>query len=196
MNLADHADDLPRYRDWAPTAGDTRGLALPDRQDWIVCPCGQNRDSEPLDESNFAAAQRILTDAGAEHEVHRFGHWACGWFEIIIVHPSAAEHVAGIACRLADYPVLDENDFGERECQAESEAWESYGREEYTRAIGKDFELSSNTVEWLLYDGRAYDGLLELYGQHSPELESFGLAPDITRGELASLIRQWRKVPA
>lgn len=193
MHLSDIAEDLPRYRDWSPTQFDSKGLALPDRQDWIVCPCSQTRDSEPLDESNFAAAQRILDAAGVAYEVHRFGHWGPGWVEIIIVHPDGAECVAGIASRLASYPVLDESDYSDRETEAECEAWESYGRDEFVRVLAKEHGLQADTVDWLKYDGRAYAGLYQLYGETCREHCDFSHSPGMERGELASLIRQWRR---
>ena len=99
------------YKDYAPTPCDPKGLNLHDQQDWIVLPCGQNRDSGPLQKSNFEC---LLKDFGGESEtveVHRFGHWACGWFEIIIVHPSLAEKVEDWEEALNNYPVVDEEDY-------------------------------------------------------------------------------------
>lgn len=116
---------MQRYRDYKPTTFDQAGLVLDDRQDWIVVPCGRNRDSEVLDESNFAAALAILGGESATCEVHRFGHWACGWFEIIIVAPERETEVKAIADRLADYPLLNEDDHSRREFEAINEAWNS-----------------------------------------------------------------------
>ena len=114
-----------KYRDYKPTTFDRAGLALDDRQDWIVVPCGRNRDSETLDESNFAAALATLGGESDTCEVHRFGHWACGWFEIIIVAPERAPEVKAIAARLEDYPLLDEDDHSTREHEAINEAWDA-----------------------------------------------------------------------
>ena len=114
---------MQRYKEFRPTGFDCKGLALDDRQEWFVLPCGRNRDSGCLDESNFACALKSLGGESDDVEVHRFGHWACGWFEIIIVRPeSAAEKEArDIEAALADYVVLDESDFSEREYEAANE---------------------------------------------------------------------------
>jgi len=116
------------YAQWAPSGFDTRGLALPDRQGWLVVPTSRNRDSGCLDESNFAVAEKLLAAVdpeGEDHENHRFGHWACGWFEILIVRPGskAAAEAEGIEAGLENYPVLDDEDFSEREQEAAQLTW-------------------------------------------------------------------------
>jgi hypothetical protein len=114
---------LTQYRDYAPTTFDTQGLALPDRQDWYVAPCGTNRDAAPLQRSNWRVQQTML--AHLETEIHRFGHWACGWFEILLVAPSdaAKAELAKIADGLADYPVLSEDDYGLEALEELRETW-------------------------------------------------------------------------
>jgi hypothetical protein len=128
MEYRDHGLDLPRYADWAPTGFDTPGLNRydlncdgDDRSDWRVLPVMQTRDSGPLELSNFAAALEALGGEGPAVEVHRFGHWGPGWYEIIIVDPedeTVVEVAGGIACRLKDYPLLDEEDCSRREYEA------------------------------------------------------------------------------
>jgi hypothetical protein len=116
---------MQRYKDYAPTPHDTRGLALDDRQDWLVV-IGRNRDSDCLAESNWHAALERLGGEGDSVEVHRFGHWACGWLEIIIVAPEGPQAVEAhrIEDDLDTYPILDENDHSEREQAAAEETWE------------------------------------------------------------------------
>jgi hypothetical protein len=125
------------YSKYRPTGYDTAGLNCDDQQDWLVAPVGQNRDSDALDRSNFAVALRMLdrsvgpsdstgeVDNDGDHEVHRFGHWACGWFEIILVRPGsrAAELMADAEARLADYPILCEDHFSDVEREDADEAW-------------------------------------------------------------------------
>jgi type II secretory pathway component PulJ len=98
---------IVQYKDYAPTTFDACGL--PDRQDWYVAPCSTNRDAEPLQRSNWRVQQTML--AHLETEIHRFGHWACGWVEVLLVAPSdaAKADLAKIADSLADYPVLSED---------------------------------------------------------------------------------------
>lgn len=112
MATAIEAADLKTYREWSPTAFDARGLALAERQDWLVCPVMKTRDSDALERSNFDAFERIIAAQSGtdDHETHRFGHWGPGWFEIILVRPGSPAHkeAAELACALASYPVLDD----------------------------------------------------------------------------------------
>jgi len=89
---------MQTYSEYAPTSFDHKGLLLPDRQDWLVL-IGRNRDSECLVNSNFDCALAQLGGESDHVEVHNFGHWACGWLEIIIVKPDRPEaKIAGSAC--------------------------------------------------------------------------------------------------
>lgn len=115
---------MKTYRNWSPTSFDTSGLNLDDRQDWLVAPCGTNRDADVLTESNYHTQLTRFGD-GNDHEVHRFHHWACGWFEIVLVRPGSDAHwiADALEARLTDYPILDENDHSEREYEAACETW-------------------------------------------------------------------------
>jgi len=114
---------MQRYDSFRPTPFDHH-LPIDGREHWIVAPVTQNRDSGCLDQSNFYSALMLL---GGEQEdlveVHRFGHWELGWYEIIIVHPSLREKVEAIVARLEDYPILDDKDLSEREYAAIDKAW-------------------------------------------------------------------------
>lgn len=121
---------MKRYAQWSPATNDATGLAIPDRQDWLVAPCISTRDDCCLAESNWGILTRDVEAAdedGEDHEVHRFGYWACGWFEILLVRPDskAAEVAAGIEERLNEYAILDEEDLCEREMLARTELWET-----------------------------------------------------------------------
>jgi hypothetical protein len=111
--------------------------ALDDRQNWRVLPVSRTRDSGPLDESNFDAALRALGGEGEHVEVHRFGHWGPGWFEIILISPDAPEGVlitAGeIVSALESCSVLDEDDYREREEEIVLEAWNNMSFRERIR---------------------------------------------------------------
>jgi len=130
------------YSEFRPTGFDAKGAFLPDQQDWLVVPVSQTRDSGPFEESNFAVALKILGGESDTVEVHRFGHWGPGWFEIIIVHPDLRAAVEDIEASLENYPVLDDEDFSEREWNKASEYWVSLGtwrggREERIRICDK-----------------------------------------------------------
>lgn len=104
-----------------------------DRGDWLMC-ISRTRDSDALEESNFDAAYKLLTEDRPDWAaqvaewnetdndvrdvaIERASHWLCGWTETILVKPgSEAERLAyDIRARLEDYPVLDEEDWSERE---------------------------------------------------------------------------------
>jgi hypothetical protein len=113
---------MQTYSTFRPTGFDTHLVIRGDesREGWLVLPTTRNRDSDCLTESNFHVALAQLGGESHDVEVHRFGHWANGWFEIIIVRPDSASHLTanGIERDLEEYLVLDENDFSEREHEA------------------------------------------------------------------------------
>lgn len=129
------------YSDFVPTAFD-RNIPFRDERDtWFVAPCSQTRDSDALTRANFRALQDMLDDAGMEYEVHRFGHWGPGWFEILIVKPSddARAFLEKVAKDLDDYPVLSEEEASAEEAEEAEETWRFAGmrcRIQYVRDAG------------------------------------------------------------
>ena len=122
------------YREFRPTGFDHSGLGLPDRQDWLVAPCSQTRDSGLAEQSNWSCQAKVLEEAdpdGTDHETHSFGHWACGHFELVLVRPGsqAATEAKSLESALAYYPLLDDNDHSQREYDAQLEAIEFVGRQ-------------------------------------------------------------------
>jgi len=75
---------------------------------------GQNRDSDALEQSNFRVALRELGGEDGENViVVSENHWTVGWIEWIAIHREAIDKIEiaeGIGERLADYPILDEDD--------------------------------------------------------------------------------------
>jgi len=107
-----------KYSEFRPTTSDPSGLGLDDRQDWLVLGVSQNRDSDCLDQSNFDCALKELGGESDYVEVHRFRHWGPGWIEIILIKPTAKKTIAkaeDIERALADYPILDDEDYSRRE---------------------------------------------------------------------------------
>lgn len=143
MDYREHALELPTFQAFRPTAFDSAGLGSEGKEAWRVLPVSENRDSGPLPCSNFAAACKMLESFTEADEpsasVETFGHWGPGWFSILVVNPDCAEamEIAGeIACRLADYPVLDEEDFCEREDEVKRETWQNcYSPAERVQAL-------------------------------------------------------------
>lgn len=109
---------------------------------------GQHRDSDDLAQSNFAVG---LKELGGESEtvlVVREGHWAVGWVEWIAIHKddeAALRKADAMKERLEDYPILDEEDFSEREMESANSVWKDcYSVEErirYIREFRDQFEF-------------------------------------------------------
>ncbi len=123
---------MQKYKDWSPTSLDVAGLRTrgePDYGEWFVVPTTKTRDSEPREESDFDCSIALLEkrgdderdDDGYEDFVNlSFNHWACGWFEIILVQPDTPAFAIGedIAKWLCTGMPIDENDLMQRESDA------------------------------------------------------------------------------
>ena len=149
---------METYSKFRPTQFDPAGLALPDQQQWLVVPVIQTRDSEPLEQSNFATALKMLDpDEDSEDvETHSFNHWGPGWFDIIIVKPDtpAAKTAEEIEASLADYPVLDDEDYSRREWEKHSE----WVEQELQRVVwANDGELADDIDQSELCDALQWD---------------------------------------
>lgn len=108
---------------------------------WLVF-LGKHRDSDDLDQSNFAVALAELTECYTDSDwldhadssmgsvppvyVVSESHWAVGWIEWIAIHPSCPKAVTVarlLAERLDQYPVLDDDDYSEREEESAQQCW-------------------------------------------------------------------------
>lgn len=190
------------YAEFRPTGFDTPGAFLDDRQDWIVAPVGRTRDSGPMEESNFEAALALLGGESDTMEVHQFGHWGCGWFEIILAHPSRASEVEAIESRLEDYPLLDEDDASNREYEEYLESWGDWAASDFRSALAKEFDLADPACEAL--DAIPDDDLRAFFEEcnHSGEFywaESGGVRVNIkssvrgcSRDDLAKILATYR----
>jgi hypothetical protein len=106
-----------------PTGFDSYSNYMGNKPDkhWL-CVLTRTRDSECLDQSNWETALTMLGGESNIVQIFHFGHWACGWWEALAVKTDSPAEVIGndIEKHLADYPILDESDFRERE-QAEAD---------------------------------------------------------------------------
>lgn len=144
---------MRRYGNHRPTQFDHHLEILTDdgtsREDWLVAPVSRTRDSGCLDESNFACLLKELGGESDDVEVHRFGHWGPGWYEIILIRPGSKAQQAAEECEsaLADYPVLNDMDLSERETEAANDVWrDCYSPAEriaYIRKHRSQFEFRS-----------------------------------------------------
>ena len=197
---------MEKYKNFKPTGFDPPGYFLEDKQEWFVVPVGQNRDSGELAESNFKTALEMLGGESDSVEVHRFGHWGPGWFEIIIVDNNSPEKVKileQIEFSLENYPILDEEDFYQRESNSYYEGWNNYGESDFRDTIYSLFcDEAPRCVD--LINAISNEELLEIYENQisSGEYyisESNGIfipaeetAKKIGRDDLAHIIRKLR----
>jgi hypothetical protein len=112
-----------KFGEYAPTQFDAVGLGSEGQEDWIVLCVSQTRDSEALARSNFKAVLADLEHNEIQHEVHRFGHWGPGWFEIIIVPPDQEDYAEMLQRVLGEYPVFDEGALCEEEQEDQDQDW-------------------------------------------------------------------------
>ena len=110
---------------------------------------GRNRDSDLLSESNWECALKRLGGESETVEIHRFGHWACGWLEYLCVREKSKEYdeALKIEDELEGYPVLDEEDWIKREDKAAQKGWKEWydnkERLEYVRDNPDQFYFHS-----------------------------------------------------
>jgi len=145
-------NELQRYKDFAPTPFDPKGLNLEDQQDWLVSPVSVTRDTADHDytKSNWKVIETELEKVDPDnYQVHNFGHWACGWFEILIVKPGsvASKALVNFCNQLEDYPILDEDMHSEMEHSSACETWhwldlaDRVKAIQYSQAQGEDISI-------------------------------------------------------
>lgn len=146
--MSKYEDVFEQYGDHSPTPFD-RNINIDDdetkRSEWYVMPVTQNRDSQCLQKSNFDCFLEGLGGESETVEVHRFGHWGCGWYEIIIVSPDdekSLDAAYDMARSLQEYPVLDEEDNSRRECEEAGETWGNVYCSEFRKACVNALEGS------------------------------------------------------
>jgi hypothetical protein len=121
---------MQRYKDWAPGPGDIKGKGLHHLDnpymfnEWLVAPLVKTRDCGLLSQSNWDYVIKLLEGPEDkdydDYEVMSWNHWACGWFDMIVVKQGTRAHVLmnKVESSLEDYPSLDEEDWMKRESDA------------------------------------------------------------------------------
>lgn len=152
-------DEMKQATRWTPdgpTQFDSAKNYCGEHPTGYVVVVGRNRDSDTLTNCNFDVA---LDHLGGESErpeegfqavrVARFGHWACGWYELILVHESATDKLEiarEILNSLHDYPVLDEDAWSEQEWEEQSETLDAHA-DEFRRELLKYCEFKNSDRE-------------------------------------------------
>ena len=137
-------ENLERWSSDGPTAFDTAAnYGGEDMGGTYVAPVSISRDTaDALTLSNWRVVTAELEPLCKHDEsgIHRFGHWGCGWYELLLIHESdtkALKAADAWAASLADYCVADESDLIEAEHEAECEAWDAWAASEWHGAVEK-----------------------------------------------------------
>ena len=123
-------------------------LGNTDIKDMLVF-LSQSRDSDILQNSNFKCGLQLLGGESDNVQVHRFGHWACGWFEQILINPNAIDKIAiaeKILDDLSNYPVIDELDYLQLEYDTANEYWQSCDYQEKIR-LCRDYKIGARQAK-------------------------------------------------
>lgn len=114
---------------------------------WYTVVC-RSRDSDTLTECNWDVALKRLGGESKSVQIHRFSHWACGWWEALAVHKRAKKKfkiAEDIRESLDAYPILDESAFSDAEQEAARTVWQDCfnwkGRIKYIRDHRNQFEF-------------------------------------------------------
>jgi len=138
----------------------------------------QSRDSEILEQSNFQCALEQLGGESKDVVVERFGHWACGWFELLLVNPKSKQikKAFEIYKALEEYPVLDEEDLWNRENEYHSE-YANESKKDLAEALSVHFKIKNTKklediayalqIECQRYYGN--DTCINIYDCRAPE---------------------------
>jgi|SaaInlLV_10m_DNA_1039704.scaffolds.fasta_scaffold07158_8 hypothetical protein len=85
----------------------------------------RSRDCDTLTESNWEVALERLGGESDTVEIHRFGHWVCGWWEALAVEKGseAEKEALEIESELEGYPVLNEDHWSELQENEAARVW-------------------------------------------------------------------------
>ena len=159
------------YSQFKPTGFDSH-IQLEGLEDWLVAPVSRNRDSGALEVSNFETSKAELNSKGLDYEIHRFGHWGPGWFEIILVDPTdkARTLLDDLERALENYPILDETDYSNREWIETVETFNNCTRLDLASYIQREFGLVGGELEYFVKSKATLEDWLEALDQN-PNLE-------------------------
>ena len=118
-----------------------------------------DRDSDYLTVSNFETILKLFEDIGVKviedydmsDDKHpsvinvRMKHWLVGWIDTIMIHEDSSLEIwnegVNINNSLSDYPVLDDDDYYQKEYDIIDESYESYIKNEFMDIIKKHYDL-------------------------------------------------------
>lgn len=164
-------EHLQRWSADGPAGFDTaNNYAGPDIGAWYKAPVMLTSDPELLDRSNWEVVTRDLLPLktwvreSPTVAVRRFGHWAIGWYELLLIHESNEEALRRAeewARALSRYPVADDEHFNQLEEEAASAAWKRLTlRERVSLMAESGRSIFAARCDDAPRDGEIYDALL------------------------------------
>jgi len=220
-------ENLERWTSQDPAFGSTDNYIGADLSEFYLAPVSVTRDtSDSVSLSNWQVITAELASL-ARHDdtgIARMGHWACGWYEIFLIHATdreCLERADEWAADLESYPVADESHLSELEYQEEEEAWERYGEEDWRNAIANVLEryAPADSDQWWASDladtltdeqlSQSWHAATEADGwqcehhQDGPRFNIEDASKTLTAGTLSELLgrailpldQQWRAEP-
>ena len=91
------------------------------REGWLIG-LAVHRDSDAIERSNWRVIVPPILEAHPDDAaIERASHWLVGWVDYLLVRPGtqAATEAQEWADKLADYPLADEEDYGQLEWDEE-----------------------------------------------------------------------------
>lgn len=125
MYIPEH---LTKWTSADPATGSTDNYCGETPCDHYVGPVSVNRESRCLERANWEVVSKELESLGGE--IHRFGHWAVGWYELVLISDTAEDCLQRAdywAEKLDNYPVADETVWSEMEYEEAYRYWEAMG---------------------------------------------------------------------
>jgi hypothetical protein len=135
---------MEKYKSFKPTAFDNH--VCDDLNDMFVFPLSINRDTADI--STLANWQYLQSKIEPEEgepvspfrgaEIHRFGHWANGWFELILISPDSPDLAAWdeLAAAMADSSEpLDQRTYDDLYLKEQGKVWDLIWKTEYVKEV-------------------------------------------------------------
>ena len=121
------------------------------RDHYFLAPVSTSRDADILTRSNWEVVTDDILKVAThdDTEICRFGHWACGWYEQLLIHKSDTEALKVAeewCCFLSDYPVADDEHHSELQWNEAAEYWERMDVKERLEVLEQTVNRWENRV--------------------------------------------------
>ena len=121
------------------------------RDHYYLAPVSTSRDANILTRSNW----EVVTDDILKYKRHvdteicRFDHWACGWYEQLLIHKSdtkALKVAEEWCCALENYPVASDEHYSKLQWDEAAEYWERMDIKERLEVLERTVNRWENNV--------------------------------------------------